>query len=87
VNAQSNVTRAAVFAQVRDAFVELFDMDAARVVEDARLYEDLEIDSIDAVDLLDRVKRQTGLKISASDFRAVRTVRELVDALHRLMQA
>jgi acyl carrier protein len=76
-----------VFAQVRDAFVELFELDPARVTEDARLYEDLEIDSIDAVDLLDRVKRQSGLKISATEFRSVRTVRELVDALHRLMQA
>lgn len=81
------ITREAVYGQVRDAFVELFEIDPARVVEDARLYEDLEIDSIDAVDLLDRVKRQSGLKISASDFRSVRTVRDLVDALHRLMQA
>lgn len=87
MNARPAVSREAVFAQVRTAFVELFEMDAARIVEDARLYEDLEIDSIDAIDLLDRVKRETGLKISAGDFRSVRTVRELVDALYRLMQA
>ncbi len=80
------VTREAVFGQVRDAFVDLFDIEPERVTEDARLYEDLEIDSIDAVDLLDRVKRQSGLQLSASDFRSVRTVRDLVEALHRLMQ-
>ncbi len=83
----AGITREAVFGQVRDSFVELFELDPARITDDARLYDDLEIDSIDAVDLLDRVKRQTGLKISASDFRSVRTVGELVDALHRLMQA
>jgi acyl carrier protein len=80
------VTREAVFEQVREAFVDLFDVEPEKVTEDARLYEDLEIDSIDAVDLLDRVKRQSGLQLSASDFRSVRTVRDLVEALHRLMQ-
>ena len=53
----------------------------------ARLNEDLEIDSIDAVDLIDRLRRQTGRKISAENFRSVRTVGDLVTAVHALVQA
>jgi acyl carrier protein len=52
---------------------------------DANLYEDLEIDSIDAVDLIDHIKRQTGKKIAAEDFKTVRTVGDVVDAVHRLV--
>jgi len=51
------------------------------------LNEDLEIDSIDAVDLLDRLRRQTGRKISAEEFRTVRTVGDLVDAVYALVKA
>jgi acyl carrier protein len=65
--------------------VELFELDAERVTMDANLYQDLEIDSIDAVDLIDHIKRQTGKKIAAEDFKAVRTVGDVVDAVHRMV--
>ena len=58
-------TREDIFNTLRDALVELFELDAERVTLDANLYEDLEIDSIDAVDLIDHIKRQTGKKIAA----------------------
>ena len=74
-----------VFSTVRAALVELFGLDPARVTLEARLVDDLEIDSIDAVDLVDHVKRITGHKLSAEDFRAVRTVGDLVLAVRRLL--
>jgi len=80
-------TEAEVLEQVRAALVELFEIDPGKITLEARLNEDLEIDSIDAVDLLDRLRRQTGRKISADDFRSVRTVADLVNAVHALVQA
>lgn len=77
-------TREQLFATLRDTLVELFELEPERVTPEARLYEDLEIDSIDAIDLIDQMKRQTGKKISAQDFRSVRTVQDVVDAMHRL---
>jgi acyl carrier protein len=50
------------------------------------LYQDLEIDSIDAVDLIDHIKRQTGKKIAAEEFKSVRTVSDVVEAVYRLVQ-
>lgn len=76
-----------ILERVRAALSELFEIDAARVTPDANLYRDLEIDSIDAVDLMDRLRRETGLKIAAEDFRAVRTVNDLVEAVHRVILA
>jgi acyl carrier protein len=80
-------TRDEVLGQIRAALVELFEIEPGRISPDARLNEDLEIDSIDAVDLLDRLRRQTGRKISAEEFRTVRTVGDLVDAVHALVKA
>ncbi len=80
-------TRDEVLEHIKASMEELFEIERDRVTLEARLNEDLEIDSIDAVDLLDRLRRQTGRKVSADDFRSVRTVGELVDAVHALMQA
>lgn len=73
--------------QIQAALVELFEIEPGQISPEARLNEDLEIDSIDAVDLLDRLRRQTGRKISAEEFRTVRTVGDLVDAVHALVKA
>ena len=76
-----------VLEQIRSTLVELFEIEPERVTLDAKLNEDLEIDSIDAVDLLDRLRRQTGRKISADNFRSVRTVGDLVNAVRAVLQA
>ena len=52
----------------------------------ARLYEDLEIDSIDVVDLMDEVQRHTGQKVTPEDFHSVRTVGDLVTVMQRLLR-
>lgn len=74
-----------IFATLRDALVELFELEPERVTLDANLYQDLEIDSIDAVDLIDHLKRQTGKKIAAEDFKTVRTVGDVVEAVYRMV--
>jgi acyl carrier protein len=80
-------TKDEILAQIKASLTELFELDPARITPAARLNEDLEIDSIDAVDLLDRLRRQTGMKISAEDFRSVRTVGDMVDAVYKIVQA
>ncbi|MBZ9663684.1 MULTISPECIES: acyl carrier protein [Pseudomonas] len=78
-------SREEIFVTLRSALVELFELDAERVTLDASLYEDLEIDSIDAVDLIDHIKRQTGRKLAAEEFKSVRSVGDVVEAVYRLI--
>jgi acyl carrier protein len=78
------MTRDEILTHVRSVLSELFEIDPARVTPEATLYADLEVDSIDAVDLLDRVRRLTGKKVSGDDFRTVRTVGDLVGVIERL---
>lgn len=69
-----------------DALVSLFEIDASKITLETNLYEDLEIDSIDAIDLIDYIKRNTGYKIKPEDFRNVRTVNDVVQAVLKMSQ-
>ncbi len=74
-----------IFEQVRDALIELFELDPDVITLDANLYQDLDLDSIDAVDLVVYLQNLTGKKIKPDAFKAVRTVQDVVDAVSHLL--
>lgn len=76
-----------ILDRIRSTLVQLFQLEPADVTPAARLYEDLEIDSIDVVDLMDEVQRYTGNKVTPEDFRSVRTVGDLITVMQRLLHA
>ena len=76
----------AIFDKLKAALVEDFEMDDAKVTPEARLYEDLELDSIDAVDLIVKLKSLLPTNIDPEVFKTVRTVQDVVDALYNLIQ-
>lgn len=70
-----------LFQKIKEILVEQFEVDESIVSLDANLYEELQIDSIDAVDLLVQIKELTGVKIAPEVFREVRTIRDVLNAL------
>jgi len=64
---------------------ENFGIEAARITPEAKLYDDLDIDSIDAVDLIVQLKPLVGKRLNAEAFKSVRTVQDVVDALYLLV--
>lgn len=79
------MTRDEIFEHLKSVLVELFELDPAKIEPGASLRDDLDIDSIDAVDLVLKLKELTGRKIQPEAFKNVRTVGDVVDALERLM--
>lgn len=77
-------SRAELMEHIRHTLVELFQLPRERITPEARLLDDLEIDSIDVVDLMEEIRHFTGRKVTVEDFRTVRTVSDLVDVLQRL---
>ncbi|CAH8186820.1 MULTISPECIES: acyl carrier protein [Vibrio] len=75
-----------VFDQVKEALVELFEIDESEIQPDAHLYQDLDLDSIDAVDLVVHLQKVTGKKIKPEEFKAVRTVNDVVEAVIELVK-
>ncbi|MDB5975559.1 MAG: Phosphopantetheine attachment site [Nevskia sp.] len=68
--------------RLKDVLVELFGIDPAKITPEANLYQDLGIDSIDAIDLLLKLKEVTGKKIQPETFKHVRTVGDVTEAIH-----
>ena len=60
---------------------EMFELDAAELTPQSNLYEDLDIDSIDAVDLAVKLKQLTGKRLQPEVFKTIRTIGDVVDAL------
>ena len=57
---------------------KLFEIDPANVIPEARLYEDLDLDSIDAIDLIVHLQEMTKRKFNPEEFKAVKTVDDVL---------
>lgn len=77
--------QATIFQEVTELLHKLFEIDPQDVTPESRLYEDLELDSIDAVDMVVHLQKKTGKKIKPEEFKSVRTVQDVVDAVSRLL--
>ena len=74
-----------ILARIASILEETFEIDPARITPQAKLYDDLEIDSIDAVDLIVQLKPLVGRRLDPEAFKSVRTVADVVDALHGML--
>ena len=75
-----------IFATLTDILADDFEVDADEISLEANLYTDLDLDSIDAVDLVVKLRELTGKKIDPKSFKAVRTVSDVVDAVENLIK-
>ncbi len=82
----STLSRDEIFSRIQALLEEQFEVGAAQITPDAKLYDDLDIDSIDAVNLIIELKTITIKKLSLEDFKEVRTVSDVVDAVERVLQ-
>ena len=75
-----------IYQEVCGLLTKLFELDPQDITPEARLYEDLELDSIDAVDMIVHLQKKTGKKIKPETFKSVRTVQDVVDAVEQLLR-
>jgi acyl carrier protein len=81
------VNEAEILERIRAIFQENFAIDPARVTPEAHLFEELDLDSIDAVDLAIKLQEMTGRRIKPEEFKSVRTVGDVITAVESLLAA
>jgi acyl carrier protein len=86
MSTQAQPNSALLLDEITVLLVQLFDLDPDRVTPEARLYEDLELDSIDAVDMVVHLQKKTGRRVRPEIFKAVRTVADVVRVVETLLQ-
>jgi len=79
------LSREDVLARLADDMATLFETPREKVVPEARLAEDLDLDSIDAVDLVVKLRQMTGRRIKPEDYKTVRTVGDVIDRVMDLL--
>ncbi len=80
------MTEQDIYTRLSAILVETFDIEPERIRPEARLYDDLDIDSIDAVDLIVKLKPLVGKRLQPEAFKSVRTLQDVVNALTALLQ-
>ncbi|MBI2397030.1 MAG: acyl carrier protein [Xanthomonadales bacterium] len=79
------MTRQELFDQLSTILQQTFDISPERIKPESRLFEDLDIDSIDAVDLIVKLKPLVGKRLQPDAFKSVRTLDDVVNALQGLL--
>ena len=80
------MTRDEIYDTLKGFLVELFEIPEEQISLDAHLADDLDLDSIDAVDLILKLQEFIGRKVSAEQFRSVRTVRDVIEQVYELLE-
>jgi acyl carrier protein len=75
-----------ILAKLKGFLVDLFEVPEEDITLQARLSEDLDLDSIDAVDLVVKLQELTGQRIKPDEFKSVRTVQDVVDRVYELFE-
>ena len=78
-------SRAEVETKINDIMVDLFEIDKNDISAEKSLYEDLGLDSIDAIDLISELQNIAGRRLDPESFKAVRTVDDVVNEALKIL--
>lgn len=79
------MTDAEIEQKIKDILVNEFECDPDRLKSDTNLFTELDLDSIDAVDLVVRLQQEIQKKVEPDDFRQIRTLGDVVAAVSKLL--
>lgn len=75
-----------LYKEITSILSEMFEIPAEKIKGESKLYEDLDLDSIDAVDLVIRLQELTKKKFDPEAFKSIRTVDDIVDAACNILK-
>ena len=76
------MTREEILDRIKRVLVSTFELEADIITPDAHLFEELDLDSLDAIDLAVTLKTETGIRLKEEEIKGLRTVGDVVDVIH-----
>lgn len=83
----SNISKEDIFNELKTILVEDLEIPEAEIKESSNLFTDLDLDSIDAVDIAVRMQRYTDKKLPPEEFKKIQTIDDVVNAVWNLMNS
>lgn len=80
-------TKQEILKQITNILIQDFDCKPESIKPESRLFEDLDLDSIDAVDLIVRLQKTIEVRVNPEDFKQISTVQDVVDAIEKIVNA
>jgi acyl carrier protein len=80
-------SRDGILLVLKAVLSEHFGLRTEQIVLEAHLIDDLDLDSIDWIDLAVRLEMETGQKLDESELTSLRTIQDVVDVVHRRLGA
>lgn len=81
----TTITKEHIFNELKRTMVQLFELEPNDIQPASKLYEELNLDSIDAVDLIAHLQSTTGRKFNPEEFKSVRVVEDVVNVVFEVM--
>ena len=78
------MTKDEIFAKLQDVLENDFEVEKDNVKPESKLFEDLDLDSIDAVDLVVKMKPFMNGNVDPEMFKSAKTIQNVVDILEPL---
>lgn len=78
-------TKQEIFDTIKDILVKDFDCEESKITMESNLVEDLDLDSIDAVDLVVKLQGIINRKVDPEDFKQIRTLQDVVNAVEKIV--
>ena len=75
--------RETAFETVRRHLTRQFELPPEKVTPEAHLFEELELDSIDALDMISLMETELGMAVVEEELKTIRTVEDVVQYLVR----
>ncbi|MBW2290548.1 MAG: acyl carrier protein [Deltaproteobacteria bacterium] len=75
------LSRDEIIAMVSEVLQQEFDFTSEELKLDTHLVDDLDLDSIDAIDMAVRLEERTGLHFEDDDLKSLQTIRDIVDKI------
>jgi acyl carrier protein len=84
---EKHLMKQQIYQQLKDLLVNYFELPESMITPETDLYEELELDSIDAIDLMVKLRELTNLDIEPDAFKKIRTVGDVVNELQQSQSA
>jgi acyl carrier protein len=75
-----------IFTTVQEILVAEFELDRATIKLDTHLADELDLDSIDAIDLAVRLEEKSGHALEEEELKALETIRDVVELIYAKLQ-
>ena len=80
------MTKDEIFDKLKSVLVKEFEIDESSITLEAKLADDLDLDSIDSIDLIVKMKDFIPGKVDPAIFKTVKTMQDVVEALYPYTQ-